>query len=91
MNFICKTFFLPIKIIYNTLLKDEGSLFHCIDKIIDIVDQILEKKKKDSSADVSAFEEKLDTMVAELYGVTTDGTVTMKALSAYDGWTLALR
>ncbi|HUS85364.1 MAG TPA: hypothetical protein VMX56_09475, partial [Anaerolineales bacterium] len=37
--------------------------------IVALVDQILDLKKKDPSADVSELERKVDAMVAKLYGV----------------------
>jgi len=46
------------------------------DPIVALVDQILDLKKKDPSADISALEEKVDTMVAKLYGVAEAGTTT---------------
>jgi len=39
------------------------------DPIVAIVDQILDVKKRDPSVDVSDLEQKVDTMVAKLYGV----------------------
>ncbi|MBW2557490.1 MAG: Eco57I restriction-modification methylase domain-containing protein [Deltaproteobacteria bacterium] len=37
--------------------------------IVALVDKILDLKKKDPSADISGLEQKIDTMVAELYGI----------------------
>jgi adenine-specific DNA-methyltransferase len=39
---------------------------------IDLVDQILDLKKQDSSADTSALEQEIDQLVYELYGITEE-------------------
>jgi len=46
------------------------------DPIVALVDQILDLKKKDPSADISKLERKVDVMVAKLYGVTPAGSAT---------------
>ena len=48
------------------------------DPIVALVDQILDLKKKEPSADISELERKLDVMVAKLYGVTPAGSATMQ-------------
>lgn len=50
--------------------------------IVALVDQILDMKKKCPSADVSELEQKVDTMVAKLYGVAAAGTTTAKERGA---------
>lgn len=44
--------------------------------IVALVDQILDLKKREQSADVSALEEKVDAMVSKLYGVAPAGIAT---------------
>ena len=41
-------------------------------EIITLVDQILKKKKGDSAADTKKLEDQIDTLVYQLYGVTSD-------------------
>ena len=46
--------------------------------IITLVDQILDLKKEDPSADVSALEQNVDAMVTKLYGVAPAGPTTVE-------------
>jgi len=50
--------------------------------IVALVDQILDLKMKDPSADVSEFEQKVDAMVAKLYGAPPAGTATAEEREA---------
>ena len=40
--------------------------------IVDLVDKILYEKEKDSTADISSYEEKIDNIVYELYGLSEE-------------------
>lgn len=49
----------------NVLEKEQKPLIELVDKILDL-------KKKDSKADTSEYENKIDEMVYNLYGLTPD-------------------
>lgn len=50
--------------------------------IIDLVDSILDAKKKDPSADTSKLEEEIDNLVYELYGLTPEEIAIVKGSSS---------